>query len=129
MPMARQSSLVTRPAKATMRHRATPFDEEAPMPETEALAIAPAVHAIMGRLTKDAAVACDVLRHEWPLLIGADNAAHSRPLSLVNGTLEVGVKGSIWFSQLKRMGSSALLRRIGERLGTTAVTAIAFRPE
>ena len=106
-------------------------DEEhpPPMPETEALAIAPVVQGIMGQLAKDAAIACDVLRQEWPQLIGADNAAHSRPLSLVNGTFEVGVKGGVWFSQIKRMGSSALLRRIGERLGKAAVVRIVFRPE
>jgi len=103
-------------------------DERPAMPETEELAIAPAVQAIMGRLAADASVAYEVLRKEWPQFIGHDNATRSRPLSLVDGTLNVGVKGSVWFQQIKRMGTAALLSRIEKRLGPGTIKKITFVP-
>ena len=63
---------------------------------------------------------------DWDQLIGAQVAAHARPLSLVRGVLTIGVDEPGWATQLTYLESN-LLSRISAVLGEGRVTRIHVR--
>lgn len=63
---------------------------------------------------------------DWGALVGAQVAAHSRPLSLVRGVLSIAVDEPGWATQLTYLEAD-LLTRIGAALGAGQVTAIRVR--
>jgi predicted nucleic acid-binding Zn ribbon protein len=62
----------------------------------------------------------------WEDLVGAQIAAHARPLSLVRGVLSISVDEPAWATQLSYL-ESELLARIAEGLGEGQVTRIQVR--
>lgn len=60
---------------------------------------------------------------EWPLLVGADVAAHSTPQSLRDGELRIAAESTAWASQL-RLLSATLLARLVAQLGPAVVTKL-----
>jgi predicted nucleic acid-binding Zn ribbon protein len=60
---------------------------------------------------------------QWPTIVGAPVAAHAEPLSLVRGTLTIGVDQSGWATQLTYLEAD-LVRRIGEVVGVGAVQRV-----
>lgn len=62
----------------------------------------------------------------WEELVGADIAAHARPVSLQRGTLVLAVDQPAWASQLRYM-TAELLTRISEATGGAEVTDIHLR--
>ena len=67
----------------------------------------------------------DLLRR-WPAVVGEQLAAHSRPLSLRDGALAIGVEEPAWGAQLGWLEAD-LLRRLAEALGAGVVTHITVR--
>ena len=59
----------------------------------------------------------------WPAIVGAAVAAHAEPLSLVRGTLTIGVDQPGWATQLTYLETD-LLRRIEEVAGAGAVQRV-----
>ena len=62
----------------------------------------------------------------WPDLVGPDIAAHSRPVSLHDGTLVLAVDHPAWATQLRFM-TADLLTRIAEVTGGSEVVEIQVR--
>ena len=66
------------------------------------------------------------LLQRWPAVVGAQLAAHSRPLSLRNGTLTIAADEPAWGAQLGWLDAD-LKRRLDDALGPGVVTRIAVR--
>lgn len=62
----------------------------------------------------------------WPEIVGAAVAAHAEPLSLVRGTLAVGVDQPGWATQLTYLEAD-ILRRIEEVVGEGAGAGVVRR--
>lgn len=56
----------------------------------------------------------------WERVVGADIAAHSRPIKLADGELTVEAESTAWATQL-RMMAAALLKRIAAEVGHNVV--------
>jgi hypothetical protein len=62
----------------------------------------------------------------WPVVVGESLAAHSRPLSLRNGTLTIAADEPAWGAQLRWLEAD-LLRRLDEACGAGVVTRVTVR--
>ena len=60
---------------------------------------------------------------EWPLLVGAEVAAHCTPQSLRDGELRVTAESTAWATQL-RLLTSVMLSRLAAELGSAVVRRI-----
>jgi predicted nucleic acid-binding Zn ribbon protein len=60
---------------------------------------------------------------DWPALVGADNAAHCRPISLNAGELRIAAESTAWATQLQLMAST-LLASLARQLGPDVVRKI-----
>lgn len=60
---------------------------------------------------------------KWPDLVGAVNAAHSRPTGFADQVLSVQAESTTWASSL-RMIAPALVARLNEQLGQGTVTRV-----
>ncbi|WP_269460936.1 DciA family protein [Actinoplanes derwentensis] len=59
----------------------------------------------------------------WEKVVGPDIAAHSRPMKLEGGILEVEAESTAWATQL-RMLAATLLRKIAGEVGNNVVTRL-----
>ena len=59
----------------------------------------------------------------WERVVGADVAAHSKPVKLDNGELTVEAESTAWATQL-RLLSRKLLKGIAESVGPKVVTKL-----
>ncbi len=62
----------------------------------------------------------------WCDAVGAEVAAHSRPVGLRGGVLEVSVDSSVWCQQLQ-MKRREILAALTERMGNDAPKDLRFR--
>ena len=62
----------------------------------------------------------------WEAVVGADVAAHCRPLSFTDGVLTVEADSSAWATQVRLLGPT-LLRRLAEEVGEGTVTRLVVR--
>ena len=70
--------------------------------------------------------ALGALLQRWPVVVGEQLAAHSRPLALRDNVLTIGVDEPAWAAQLGWLEAD-VLRRLGEALGAGVVTRITVR--
>lgn len=63
------------------------------------------------------------LHVRWPELVGADTAANSVPEDLVDGTLTVRCKSTVWATQLRLM-SNVILERLQTEFPDLKITAL-----
>lgn len=66
------------------------------------------------------------LFEQWDDLAGSRLAPHTRPVSLRDGVLVVGVEDPVWVSQV-RFGAPELLERLRARLGGVRVDSVEVR--
>jgi len=66
------------------------------------------------------------LFQQWEALVGTAVASHSRPVSLVRGTLVVAVDQPAWAAQLGWL-SDDVVRRLADALGPDVVTELVVR--
>jgi predicted nucleic acid-binding Zn ribbon protein len=66
------------------------------------------------------------LLQRWPEVVGAQLAAHCRPISLRNGMLTIAAEEAAWGAQLGWLEAD-LRRRLDDALGPGVVTRIAVR--
>lgn len=69
----------------------------------------------------DAAVAA--VTADWDATVGAELAAHCRPVSLRAGTLTISAESTAWATQI-RLLSAQLIARIGESFGEGLVRSV-----
>ena len=62
----------------------------------------------------------------WDDIVGAQIAAHARPLTLADGTLVIAVDEPIWRTQLAYL-EVELLSRLDDVVGVGVVTAVQLR--
>jgi predicted nucleic acid-binding Zn ribbon protein len=83
--------------------------------------------AIMARLMKvrgwEKPAAEAKLFGSWPEVVGADLAAHSRPVKLEAGELTVEAESTAWATQI-RLLTTKLIARIGREVGSGVVTKL-----
>lgn len=70
-----------------------------------------------------ARIAVHALFAQWPVLVGAEVAAHSRPTGFTDGTLTVSADSSAWATQL-RLLASTICAALDSRLGAGTVARI-----
>ncbi|MGD9873199.1 MAG: DUF721 domain-containing protein [Kiritimatiellia bacterium] len=68
---------------------------------------------------------------EWPQLVGAQLAGHTRPVKLEHDVLTVFVDHSAWLSELSRYGKKQMMDKLNARFGTGCIKSIhlALDPE
>lgn len=67
------------------------------------------------------------LEEEWVALVGEPIARHVRPGRMDRGVLYVFVSNSVWLSELKRHGESAMLEKLQARFGADKITSLHMR--
>jgi predicted nucleic acid-binding Zn ribbon protein len=80
------------------------------------------------RLGAPEAGALSVVFAHWGDIVGESVAAHTRPVSLVQGVLRVAVDQPGWATQLKYL-APRLVERLGEVAGAGVVTSLEVRVE
>jgi hypothetical protein len=106
------------------------LDAEAPDPPFhDAEELRDGLRTVLGRMGLQSANIQSILLSEWVQLVGVDVARHTRPGTVRNRELTVFVRGALWYSQLKRVGTAALQDRIVQRLGAESVNRVTLRPD
>ncbi len=62
----------------------------------------------------------------WESAVGAEVAAHAKPLRLTNGLLVVSVDSSVWAAELARFRSEEIIRRVNHAVGSPQVRQLRF---
>ncbi|MFN2608303.1 MAG: DciA family protein [Acidimicrobiales bacterium] len=88
--------------------------------------LAESLDVVSRRMGAAPAAALARVFERWEELVGAAVAAHSRPLSLVRGTLTVAVDQPAWAASLGWLEAD-LLGRFGDVLGAGVVTSLVVR--
>ena len=68
-------------------------------------------------------VAVGAVMGRWPMIVGAEVAAHCRPVTFSEGTLTVRADSTGWATQLRLM-SSSILGRLETEVGKDTVTEL-----
>jgi predicted nucleic acid-binding Zn ribbon protein len=68
-------------------------------------------------------VAVGSVMGRWPVIVGADVAAHCTPVTFSDGVLIVRAESTAWATQLRLM-SSSILGRLETEVGKDAVTEL-----
>ena len=85
-----------------------------------------ALDRLARRLGTPGAAALRVVFGRWDDIVGADAAAHSRPLRLAGGTLVVGVRDPARATELRYRGPE-ILERIAEVVGAPVAERLEVR--
>lgn len=88
--------------------------------------IADSIERVARRLGAPPPSALAAVFGAWERTVGEQVAAHSRPVSLVDGVLTVVVDQPGWATQLRYL-SATLLERLGEVAGEGVVTRLDVR--
>src|SRR5258708_17439427 len=88
-----------------------------------------AIDRYLARLGQPAASTLELVFSRWEEVVGPAVAAHSRPLSIRDHALTIGVDGPAWATQLRFL-SVPLLKRLNGliRAGEVSSLAVAVRP-
>ncbi len=106
------------------------LEVEAPDPPfREPNALREGLRLVLGRYGRASAAVQETLLKEWPQLVGEEVARRTRPGMVRDRELTVFVRGSVWYSELKRNGARTIQDRIVARLGSRCVDRVALRPD
>ncbi len=106
----------------------------APLPTPDArgggepVPVADALGAVVRALGAPGVDAVVLVHERWEDLVGAEVAAHARPVGIVDGRLRVVVDGPGWASHL-RWVEADLLAALAALIGPDAVTSVAVSVE
>jgi predicted nucleic acid-binding Zn ribbon protein len=104
-------------------------DVRPPTPFQEPQPLGAGLQRIFKRLGLENAHIQNVLIDEWSQLVGEAVAKRTRPGIIRDRTLIIYVSGSVWYSELKRIGTKALEKKIVERFGADTISAVALHPD
>lgn len=82
---------------------------------------------VVRKLRLDAVAAAQPAVNDWPVIVGARIAAHTRAVSIERGVLLVVADSPAWMTQLAYL-KPQLLRKLSARVGRDRVTDIRFIP-
>mgnify|MGYP000299118471 CR=1 FL=1 len=125
----RQSASKPRGQWQVQRERARIEDPYPPPPFTEARSIGQILPEVMRRIGLEDQHWISILREEWPQLVGAAVAQHTRPARFEGKTLIVFVDSAVWLHELARYGRQKMLMNVQRRVGPQAVSALVLRPD
>ena len=106
----------------------SPWKPLRPEEPPEPVKVGDSLDGVARRLGAPAASALGKLFSAWPEVVGEQIAAHSRPLSLVDGVLTVAVDQPGWATQLKYLGND-VVKRLGDSVGEGVVGRLEVRVE
>jgi predicted nucleic acid-binding Zn ribbon protein len=86
-------------------------------PAREPAKIGSAIAGVLKKLGLENTQWTHVLGEQWPELVGAAVAGHTRPGRFENGVLVVFVDSSVWFSELSRYGQARMLENLQKAFG------------
>lgn len=109
------------------RERGQIADFTPPAPDRPARVLAEGVAAVLRSLQPQGQGWLATLAAEWPALVGADVARHTRPGGIERRTLLVYVDSSVWLSELQRFGQKRLLDNVRKRFAEARVDALRLR--
>lgn len=95
-------------------------------PEREPRRLGEILDRTSTRLGGPSSATASVVFAHWETIVGADIAAHARPLSLHDRVLVLAVDEPAWAAQLRYMNAE-LLARIGDATGGVEVAEIRLR--
>jgi predicted nucleic acid-binding Zn ribbon protein len=95
-------------------------DDDDPRP------VGASLERLAAKLGAPKVAALGVVFSRWNDVVGESVAAHTRPLSLRDGRLVIGVDEPGWATQLNYL-TADLLRRLEELIGPGVVTAVDVR--
>jgi len=123
MPRRRQVSNQERTRWQVERERFQITDSLPPAP-FEVFTPEQVLPKILKKMGLGNALSEQTLMNEWPSLVGASVARHTRPGKLDRGILYVYVSNSAWLAELRNLGEAALLQNVQQRLGRKNVKGI-----
>ena len=85
-----------------------------------------ALDRLMGTLRAPSVDVLDSVFTRWAEIVGADVAAHSRPVSIDGETLVVSVDDSTWASEVRWL-ENELISRVAEVSGSDRVSQLTVR--
>jgi predicted nucleic acid-binding Zn ribbon protein len=100
-----------------------------PLPDDrddEPATVGTALDRVVSRLGGTSADTVTRLHDGWESFVGARLAAHTRPVSLRDGVLVVGVDDPAWSTEVRFL-SPTMIERIRVGLGGVAVTSVEVR--
>jgi predicted nucleic acid-binding Zn ribbon protein len=69
----------------------------------------------------------EMMSDEWPGIVGADVAKHTRLGGFQNKNLTIFVDGSVWLNELVRYGRDKMLASLQKRFGADRITTVTLR--
>jgi predicted nucleic acid-binding Zn ribbon protein len=106
----------------------SPWKPLRPEVPPEPVRVGDSLDGVARRLGAPAASALGKLFSAWPEVVGESIAAHSRPLSLVDGVLTVAVDQPGWATQLKYLGND-VVAKLADSVGPGVVGRLEVRVE
>jgi len=88
--------------------------------------VAEVLSSVLGDLGLDAVARAHEIGARWEELVGAQLAAHCRPVGMRGETLEIEVESPVWSQQLQ-LRKPELLRRLEAGLGSAAPRELRFQ--
>ena len=99
-----------------------------PLPNLrEADSVADVIPVLMKRLGLEDQQWMDRLAEEWPKLVGAAVARHTRPGRVQRENLVVFVDNSTWLSELARYGKDPMLANLQKQFGNDRIKSVSFQ--
>ena len=121
-PRGREAARRTRQENLAGRNRGG-YSAPGPDTTTDPQLIGPMLAGYVTDRGWDAPLAHARVFAEWPALVGADVAAHCRPVTLRDGRLHISAESTAWATQL-RLLSATLLARLVAELGPDVVAKL-----
>lgn len=103
----------------------------APPPPFDVHPVGDLVPVVMKKMGMHGRMHEAAMQEEWPELVGAQLAVHTRPGKLEHGVLTVYVDHSAWLSELSRYGRKQMSDKLNARFGAGCIKSIhlALDPE
>ena len=98
--------------------------QEQPPPPDQSVGIGAVAEQVIRKWGLEARVWEERLLRDWPEVVGAQVAGHSRPGRMDRGTLVIFVDSSVWLSELARYVRGPLLTNVQRLCGADKVRAI-----
>ena len=118
-----RKSTLNRGAWEVQRERCR-IPAEQPLPPDTTVSLSEVAEQLLKKWGLEGRVWEERLLRDWPEVVGAQVAAHSRPGRMDRGTLVIFVDGSVWLSELTRYIRGPLLANVQRHCGADKVRSL-----
>jgi len=95
-------------------------------PKSDPQRLSDALGEVLATHDLDLAAASAAIGERWEAIVGADVAAHCRPVGVKAGVLYADVESSVWCQQLQ-LRTLEILAALRRQIGSSAPTGLRFR--